>query len=131
MMVPLPPVLNYRGSRFLSDFRGTIDGEFYVRVPETEWTASIFARWCSDIPQRGIKWRLLPLVRDNIAAIGLDMLLRGSRYSVSDVKFWLEEHDTDPWEARTQDNLVRGSTNTGPAISQTLFEFVRIFGSTP
>jgi hypothetical protein len=131
MMVPLPPVLTYRGSRFLSDYRGTPEGEFYERVLETEWTASIFARWCSDIPQRGIQWRLLPRVRENIAAIGLDMLLRGSRYSVSDVEFWLGEHDTHPWEARTQENLVRGPTNTGPAISQTLFEFVRIFGSSP
>jgi hypothetical protein len=131
MMVPLPPVLTYRGSRFLSDYRGTREGEFYERVLETEWTASIFARWCSDIPQRGIQWRLLPRVRENIDAISLDVLLRGSRYSVRDVQFWLGEHDAHPWEARTQENLVRGPTNTGPAISQTLFEFVRIFGSTP
>jgi hypothetical protein len=131
MMVPLPPVLTYRGSRFLSDYRGTPEGEFYERVLETEWTASIFARWCSDIPQRGIQWRLLPRVRENIDAIGLDVLLRGSRYSVRDVQFWLGEHDAHPWEARTQENLVRGPTRTGPAVSQTLFEFVRIFGSTP
>jgi hypothetical protein len=74
---------------------------------------------------------LLPRVRENITAIGLDMLLRSSRYSVSDVEFWLGEHDTHQWEARTQEKLVRGPTNTGPAISQTLFEFVRIFGSSP
>jgi hypothetical protein len=131
MMVPLPLVLIYRGSRFLSDYRGTPEGEFYERVLETEWTASIFARWCNDIPQRGIQWRLLPRVRENINAIGLDALLQGSRYSVRDVQFWLGEHDAHPWEARTQENVVRGPTRTGPAISQTLFEFVRIFGSTP
>jgi hypothetical protein len=44
MMVPLPPVLTFRGSRFLSDYRGTPEGEFYEQVLETEWTASIFER---------------------------------------------------------------------------------------
>jgi hypothetical protein len=50
--------------------------------------------------------------------------------SVRDVQFWIGEHDAHPREARTQENLVRGPTRTGPAISQTLFEFLRIFGST-
>jgi hypothetical protein len=131
MMIPLPPVLTYRESRFLSDYRGTPEGELYERVFETEWTAFIFARWCSDIPQREIQWRLLPRVRENIDAIGLDALLQGSRYSVRYLQFWLGEHDSRPWYDRTQENLVRGPTRTGPAISQTLFEFVRIFGSTP
>jgi hypothetical protein len=38
MMVPLPPVLTYRGSRFLYDYRSTPEGEFYERVLEPEWT---------------------------------------------------------------------------------------------
>jgi hypothetical protein len=61
MMVPLPPVLTYRRSRFLSDYRGIPEGGFYERVLETELTASTFVRWCSDIPQRVIQCRLLPV----------------------------------------------------------------------
>jgi hypothetical protein len=127
MFVPLPPVLTYRAGAFIPEKAGTAEGNFFQRVLEAEWTALVFSRWCSDIPQRGIMWALSPRLRRNVDELGVDELLRGSRYAVADVKNWLWEHDTYAWAAKTLLYEERGSHLAEPPQTRRLVEFVREF----
>jgi hypothetical protein len=84
-LVPLPPVLTYLAKHFLPGVLDTPVGKFYEVVLETEWTALVFARWCCDIPQRGIMWSFPPpRLRRNVTQIGVgpsvgrESLLEGS-----------------------------------------------------
>jgi hypothetical protein len=127
VFVPLPPVLTYRARFFLPGMAGRPEGDFYQKVLETEWTALVFARWCSDIPQRGIQWLLPPRVRANITAIGLDALLEGSRYRRSWVEQWLRDHDNHPWTRGKQKHIVRGPQRGDAGVVMDLSEFVRVY----
>jgi hypothetical protein len=127
MFVPLPPVLSYRASAFLPNKVGTPEGQFFQLVLEAEWSALVFSRWCSDIPQRGIMWWLSPRLRRNVDELGLENLLHGSTYKLSDVKDWLREHDNHRWSEKQMPYEERGAHSAEPARARTLFEFVRIF----
>jgi hypothetical protein len=61
----------------------------FEQVLEEESTALVFARWSSDIHQRGIMWALSPRLRGNITDFGVENLLHGSRHALKDVKDWL------------------------------------------
>jgi hypothetical protein len=89
MCVPLPPMLMYRARAFLPDIGGNPEGKFFEQILEAEWTALVFARWSSEIPQRGIMWALSPRLRGNITDLGVENILQGSRYALKDVKDWL------------------------------------------
>jgi hypothetical protein len=128
LLVPLPPVLTYRAGNFLPGAIGTEPGKVFEAVLETEWTALVFARWCSDIPQRGIMWLLPPRFRENIERIGVAVLLEGSRYPIVHVKKWIDDHDTHPWDSSSQEHLVRGPDGRGaPALIEQRKQFVRLY----
>ena len=127
MYVPLPPVLTYRSREFLPDRIGTPEGEFYQRVLEAEWTALVFARWCSDVPQRGIMWALPPRVRGNVREFGVPALIGRGTYHLHDVEKWLWEHDRHPWSSGTQHYHVRGKSGSHDEQFRVLTEFVRPF----
>jgi hypothetical protein len=127
-LVPLPPVLTYLARQFLPGVLGTPVGNFYEAVLETEWTALVFARWCSDIPQRGIMWSLPPRLRQNVTQIGVGPLLDGSRYSRAHVEQWLREHDAHPWADNSQAHMARGPDGKGAAaIVEQRQQFVRAY----
>jgi hypothetical protein len=128
LLVPLPPVLTYRAGNFLPGAIGTESGKFFEAVLETEWTALVFARWCSDIPQRGIMWLLPPRIRQNLERIGVKVLLEGSRYPIVQVEQWIHDHDTHPWASSSQEHLVRGPDGRGaPALIEQRKQFVRVY----
>jgi hypothetical protein len=125
MFVPLHPVLTYRARSFLPDKFGTAEALYFQKVLEAEWSALVFSRWCSDIPQRGIMWALTPRLRQNINELGVESLLHGSTYSVDDVKDWLWEHDNYAWSANSMLYEERGAHSADPAQARRMHEFVR------
>jgi hypothetical protein len=129
-LVPLPPVFTYLARHFLPGVRDTPVGNFYEVVLETEWTALVFARWCSDIPQRGIMWSLPPRLRRNVTQIGVGPLLDGSRYSRAHAEQWLREDDAHPWAENSQAHMVRGPDGRGAsAIIEQRQQFVREYSA--
>jgi hypothetical protein len=126
MYVPLPPVLTYRASAFLPDKVDDDSWPFYQRVLEAEWTVLVFARWCADIPQRGIMWALSPRLRANLQELGISKLLQGSKYALSDIQAWLLDHDNHPWDSGTQ-LYAGGGRGQGPSQGARLVEFVRAY----
>jgi hypothetical protein len=120
-------VLTYRARAFLPDKVGTAEGKFFEQVLEAEWTALVFARWSSDIPQRGIMWALSPRLRGNITDLGVENLLHGSRYALKDVKDWLFEHDNYPWSENSMLYQEKGGSHDEPPQVQRKLEFVRKF----
>ena len=127
MYVPLPPVLTYRSREFLPDRTGTPEGEFYQRVLEAEWTALVFARLFSDVPQRGIMWALPPRVRGSVREFGVPALIGRGTYHLHDVEKWLWEHARHPWSSGTQHYHVRGKSGSHDEQFRVLTEFVRPF----
>jgi hypothetical protein len=126
MYVPLPPVLTYRASTFLPDKVKNDSWPFYQRVLEAEWTILVFARWCADIPQRGIMWPLSPRLRANLQELGISKLLQGSKYALSGIQAWLLDHDNHPWASGTQ-LYAGGGRGQGPSQGARLVEFVRAY----
>lgn len=126
MYVPLPPILTYRTSAFLPENADNDTWEFYQRVLEAEWTVLVFARWCADIPQRGIMWALSPRLRANLHELGIANLLKGSKYTMSDVQAWLLDHDNHPWASGTQ-LYAGGGRGQGSSQGARLVEFVRVY----
>jgi hypothetical protein len=127
MCVPLPPVLTYRARAVFPDKVCTPEGKFLEQVLEAEWTALVFARWSSDIPQRGIMWALSPRLRGNITDLGVENLLHGSRYALKDVKDWLLEHDNYTWSENSMLYQEKGGSQDEPPQVQRKLEFVRQF----
>jgi hypothetical protein len=71
MCVPLPPVVNYRGSALL------LNDSLHWTIFRTEWTVLVFGRWYEDLRYRGILWRLPRKVRSWINQLRLEHLLQG------------------------------------------------------
>jgi hypothetical protein len=131
MVLPLPPVVTFRACYLLNSSRGTAEGDFWWRVFETEWTAILFALWCTDIHQRGIMWYLPSTARANINLIGVAALIGTSPYSLADVQMWIQDFDAHNWNAGTQTYRVRGPTDTTPGVVDHIPEFVRLYNPGP
>jgi hypothetical protein len=58
MMVLIPPAVTYRANMLLSEKEGTPEYDLWWRVMEVEWVVLVFGRWCADIQERAIMWRL-------------------------------------------------------------------------
>jgi hypothetical protein len=86
MFVPLPPLLTYRASRLIE---GGSDDEYWNTVLEAEWVVLVLSRWCADIIQRRIMWRLPRQARAGVETMGLGKLLRDSPYGVDQLRRWL------------------------------------------
>jgi hypothetical protein len=129
MFVPLPPVLTYRASRLLPEARHRGEAKFWWTVFEAEWITLVFSRFCADIVQRRIMWRLPMRARLGIATMGVAQLLQGSPYGISDVKKWLCDHYLHPWNEKRMSYVARGPTADGPALTEELTEFVRLYES--
>jgi hypothetical protein len=114
MCVPLPPVATYKASAFLPRNRGTTSSQFWWLVFEAEWTILVFARWCADIPQRGIMWHLPERLHRNVQILGLEELLQGSPFQVNDVRVWLAHHDKNPWKSLQQRYRIRVPLQSWP-----------------
>jgi hypothetical protein len=127
LVVPLPPVVTFRGRFLLEEYAGTLEGNFWWRVFEVEWTSLVFGRWCTDIPQRGIMWYLPPRVQANIAEMGIENLMRASSYLLGEVRSWIRAHDAHDWTAALQKYRIRGPTDTAPEVVENIPEFVRVF----
>jgi hypothetical protein len=97
MLVPLPPILTYRASRLIE---GGSEGEYWRTVFEAEWVVLVLSRWCADIIQRRIMWRLPGQARAGINTMGFGTLLRGSPYGVDQLRRWLYCHDLHLWGAK-------------------------------
>jgi hypothetical protein len=128
MAVPLPPVVTYKASQLLSRKNDTIEGRFWWLVFESEWTVLVFARWCADIRQRRLMWRLPARARDNITTMGVGRLLTDSEFNDEHVLQWLVAHDNYAWGAERRKYRVAGPNRENPTgVYQDVVEFVRQF----
>lgn len=125
MAVPLPPAITYRARMLLVEKSGTSESRFWWMVVEAEWTVLVFGRWCADIPQRGIMWRLSPRIRQTLNTLGVETLLHYCPYSTVDVRSWLQAHDQHHWDHHKQTFRIRGPTRNLPAAVIERSEFVR------
>jgi hypothetical protein len=75
----------------------------------------VFGRWCTDIPQRGIMWRLSPRIRQTLTTMGVETILDNCPYSTADVRSWLQAHDQHLSDDRNQTFRIRGLARTFPA----------------
>jgi hypothetical protein len=127
MFVPIPPCVTYRASRFLGGVWRHTEAPFWWLVFESEWATLLFGRWCTDIQQRGIMWRLPLRGRAGVTTMGVDKLLYKSSLSPSEVEKWLTDHDTHQWDATLMPYEVRGPGQDNPAEIETIQSFVRIY----
>jgi hypothetical protein len=123
--VPLPPVLTYRARMLLPEKEGTPEAEFLWRVFELEWTVLGFRRWCADIAEREIQWRLPPRARAGNTEFVLENCFPISPYSQTTFQEWLLVHDSYKWELRQQSHLVRGPGGNNPAQQETREELLQ------
>jgi hypothetical protein len=124
MFVPLPPILTYRASRLIE---GGSEGEYWHTVFEAEWVVLVLSRWCADIIQRRIMWRLPGQARAGINTMGLGKLLRGSPYGVDQLRRWLYDHDLHLWGAKHMSLMLRGPSRGEEAQFENVEEFVRFY----
>jgi hypothetical protein len=129
MFVPHPPVLTYRASRLLPKASHRGEAKFWWTVFEAERITLVFSRFCADIVQRRIMWRLPMRARLGISTMGVAQLLQGSTYGISDVKTWLCDHDLHHWNKKRMSYVERRPTADGPALTKELTEFVRLYES--
>mgnify|MGYP003487330500 FL=1 len=127
MFVPIPPCVTYRASRLLRGPLQHAETPFWWLVFESEWVTLLFGRWCTDIQQRGIMWRLPLRGRVGVTTMGVAKLLYKSSLSPSEVEKWLSEHDTYDWGATLMPYQVRGPAQDNPAEIETIQSFVRIY----
>jgi hypothetical protein len=120
MFVPIPPCVTYRVSRLLSGEVSHTDSPFWWLVFESEWVVLLFGRWCTDIQQRGLMWRLPPRGRAGVQTIGTERLLVKSNLSPAEVTQGLRYHDNHPWGASSMSYQVRGPTHDNPAEIETI-----------
>ena len=124
MFVPLPPLLTYRASRLIE---GGSDAEYWHTVFEAEWVVLVLSRWCADIIQRRIMWRLPGQARVGIDTMGLGKLLRDSPYGVDQLRRWLYDHDLHLWGASFMSRMLRGPSRGEEALYENVEEFVRVY----
>jgi hypothetical protein len=64
MFVALPPIVTYRASRLLQRSNlSEVETEYWWRVFEAEWVVMFFCRFCADMSQRRLMWRLTARTR--------------------------------------------------------------------
>jgi hypothetical protein len=129
MAVPLPPAITYRARMLLMEKDGTPESRFWWMVVEAECAVLVFGRWCADIPQRSIMWRLSPRIRRKLDTMSVETMLHSCSYSTADVRSWLQAHDQHPWDDHKQTFRIRGPTHTLPAAVEERTEFVRPYNS--
>jgi hypothetical protein len=128
MSVPLPPLVTYKASQLLHRMSKTPEGRFWRLVFESEWTVLFFARWCSDIRQRKLMWRLPARLRENLTTMGVDQLFLDSEFPLPVVQQWLTEHDTYDWSSQRRRYRMADPSRDNPnGVYQDLVEFARIF----
>jgi hypothetical protein len=124
MFVPLPPFLTYRASYLIEDSR---DSAYWHAVFEAEWVTLVLSRWCADILQRGIMWRLPGQARAGIDTMGIVKLLRDSPYGEGQLRRWLYDHDVYLWGAKYMSRMIRGPSRGSEALYENVEEFVRVY----
>jgi hypothetical protein len=97
MFVQIPPCVTYRASRLLGGVWRHAETPLWWLVFESECVTLLFGRWCTDIQQRGIMWRLTLRRRAGVTKMGVDKLLYKSSLSPSEVELLLTDHDTHQW----------------------------------
>ena len=97
LYLPIPLVFTYKAPRLLTGNPDSADSHFWWRVFETEWTVLLFGRWCADIRQRKLMWRLPPRGRTNLDVLGVSQLPKGAPYAGMGVAQWLRDHDAYKW----------------------------------
>jgi hypothetical protein len=83
--VPIPLFVTYRASRLLGGAWQQAETPFWCLVFESEWSTLLLGRWCTDIQQRGIMWRLPLRGRPGVTTMGVAKLLYTSSLSPSEV----------------------------------------------
>jgi hypothetical protein len=97
-------------------------------VFESEWTVLFFARWCSDVRQRKLMWRLPARLRENVTTMGVDQLFLDSDFPLPVVQQWLTAHDTYDWTSQRRRYRMAGPSRDNPnGVNQDLVEFAHIF----
>ena len=124
MFIPLPPLLTYRASRLIDD---GFENLYWRTVFEAEWVVLVLSRWCADIIQRRIMWRLPGQARAGIETMGIGKLMKGSPYDVGHVNRWLHEHDQHLWGATYMSRMLRGPSRGEEALYEHVEEFVRVY----
>jgi hypothetical protein len=90
MFVALPPIVTYRASRILQRSNlNEVETEYWWRVFEAEWVAMVFSRFCADMSQRRLMWRLPARARRGINEMGVEKLFIGSPDGLATVRIWL------------------------------------------
>jgi hypothetical protein len=119
MMVPIPSVVTYRASMLLSEKEGTFECDFWWRVLEVEWVVLVFGRWCVDIQERTIMWRLPVRESRGLDELKVENLFHRSPYNVQSVPWWMQDHDAHNWEASHMLHRVRGpSKGEAPLVEE-------------
>jgi hypothetical protein len=132
MFVPLPPLVTYRGSRLLMSEVDSPSWRFWWLVFESEWTVLLFSRWCADLTQRQLMWRLPARARENISRLGLEGLLVSSPYSCEEARSWLNEHDSHEWASSRMQYQLSGPNRENPeGVHQEVVKFVRVYPIIP
>jgi hypothetical protein len=88
----------------------------------------LLGRWCIEISQRQLMWRLPSRARSYVDTLGVSALLVLSPYRVADVQGLLNDHETYEWRASPMTYQTRVSTTKMPKGDlQEIVEFVRIY----
>jgi hypothetical protein len=128
MLVPLPPIFTYKASQLLHRMSTTPEGRFWWLVFESEWPVLFFARWCSDVRQRKLLWRLPARLRENLTTMGVDQLVLDSDFPLPVVQQWLTALNTCDWSSQRRCYRMAGPSLGNPNdVYQDLVEFARIF----
>ena len=124
MFIPLPPLVTFRASRLIDD---GFENLYWRTVFEAEWVVLVLSRWCAEIIQRRIMWRLPGQARAGIETMGIGKLMKGSPYDVGHVNRWLHEHDQHLWGATYMSRMLRGPSRGEEALYEHVEEFVRVY----
>jgi hypothetical protein len=106
----------------------TPEGRFWWLVFESEWTVLFFSRWCSDVRQRKLMWRLSVRLREILTTMSVDQLVLDSYFPLPVVQQWLTAHETYDWSSQRRRYRMAGRRRDNPnGVYQDLVEFARIF----
>jgi hypothetical protein len=104
---------------------GISECDFFWRVFESKWVVLVFGRWCADVRERQIMWRLPSRALSGLAEIGIKNLFSQSPYSLEEVHVWMDDHDARAWEKRCMSHRDRGPNGNTSAIVGNRVRFVR------